>query len=148
MLPLLLMLSSIAAALSCGSDFSGNYVLQGEDGRVYVSISQTDCTRVDITWKSSLFPNETSVKHHLVLDGQFHSDPGWFGIGGVGQSAASLTEATLEITTNPGRYGLRLRLLPDGDLCINGESRAARLRNRGGEDDDAAKRSQQGCSVK
>lgn len=150
MLPLVLSLSLFAPAGSCSADFSGNYVLQGEDGRVYVTIRQTGCTRIAITWDSSLFPNRPPVEHHLALDGEFHDDLFWFQGRAPGeQSAASLNRAVLEITMKREAYGLRLILLPDGDLCVNGESRASRQRtpDRLGEE-NAATRSGRGCSAK
>jgi hypothetical protein len=150
MLPLLLAISFLGPADQCNTNLSGRYVIQGEDGRVYVSISQAGCTKVSITWESSLFPNRPPAEHHLALDGEFHDDYFWFqGRRRGEQSAASLKDSALEIRMRRAGDGLRLVLLPDGDLCVNGELRASREGTGNRSDEDgAANRSGRGCSAK
>jgi hypothetical protein len=61
-----------ASADSC-PDLSGRYVLQGEDGRVLVTIRQDRCGKVTIKW------GDDDVEHGLRLDGTFRRDIAWFG---------------------------------------------------------------------
>jgi hypothetical protein len=84
-LPILLGLFLVSFANKCG-DFSGSYVHQGADNRVYVSIAQSLCSRMELVWESSARPTRLWVTHHLILDGVSRSDPDWFG----GPIAASL----------------------------------------------------------
>ena len=44
------------------TDFSGNFVIQGEDGRVAVQIQQMGCARITIAWESSLYPNKLTCR--------------------------------------------------------------------------------------
>src|SRR5216684_4461865 len=65
MLALVLAMSFLSPVGAC-ADLSGRYVHQGEDNRVYVSIVQTGCERIAITWDTSLPP--ARVPFPLVLD--------------------------------------------------------------------------------
>jgi hypothetical protein len=154
MLPLVLAMSFLSPVGAC-ADLSGRYVRQGEDNRVYVSIVQTGCERIAITWDKSLPP--ARVPFPLVLDGRFHTtNPRWFGFR---QISTSLNDATLKILMvgqSPGDaanpYTLRLTLLADGDLCVTdgtGSQPYNRFsRQHGQNPDDAASRSVQDCSVR
>ncbi len=116
-----------------------------------MSVAQTGCAQVVITWESSLFPNRPPVEHHLVLDGEFHEDFYWYQGPTPGeQSAASLKGSVLAIKMKRAKDELRLTLLSDGDLCVDGgEFRAARQRAQGrSSEDEAATRSMKGCSEK
>jgi hypothetical protein len=158
MLPVVFALSLLP--LSPCADLSGRYVLQGADNRVYVSIAQTQCARIVVTWETSWEKSHRApVEHHLVLDGRFHPDTRWFG-GQPQQTSASLKGATLEIEMKQGDAAnvfmtLRLTLLADGDLCVADStggsqlpSRASRQRAPGrAEEDDAAHRTGAVCSV-
>jgi hypothetical protein len=155
-LPLVLAMSFLSPVGACG-DLTGQYVHAGEDNEVYVSIVQTRCERIAITWDTSLPPARVPVR--LVLDGRFHpTNPGLFGFR---QTSTSLDDKTLKIlmvgqspgdTANP--YTLRLTLLADGDLCVtDGTSPPSKPYSRysrqyGQNRDDAARRSDQGCSVR
>jgi hypothetical protein len=155
-LPLVLAMSFLSPVGAC-ADLSGRYVRAGEDGGLYVSIIQTGCERIAITWDGSLPP--ARVPFRLVLDGRFHpTNPRWLGFR---QLSSSLHDTTLSIQMvgqSPGDtahpHTLHLTLLADGDLCVTDDRTswvqpAGRLSRYQGENrDDAARRSAQGCSVK
>jgi hypothetical protein len=156
MLPLVLALAFLSQVGAC-KELSGRYVHAGEDNRVYVSIVQTRCERIAITWDTSWPPARVPVR--LVLDGRFHpTNPGWFGFH---QISTSLDDTTLKIvmvgqspgdTTNP--YTIRLTLLADGDLCVTDSTSmpsqpySRYSRQHVENSDEAARRSEQGCSVR
>ena len=121
MLPLVLAMSLLAPTRGC-PNLSGKYVHAGEDNGVYVSITQSQCERIVMTWAW-----DTSTLHvpvGLVLDGRFHpTNPR--GFLGFREMSASLSGPTLKIVMTgqaPGDaanpYTLRLTLLADGDLCV------------------------------
>ena len=125
MIPLVLAMSFLSPATRC-ADLSGKYTGGGEDGPVYLSIAQTKCERVVMTWDVS---NESTpgVPLRIVLDGRFHptSDNPF----GFPEMSASLNGPTLELlmrgqspgdATNP--YRLRFTLLADGDLCVTDDT--------------------------
>lgn len=144
------------------TDFTGSYVIQGEDGRVAVEIRQSGCTRISISWESSLYPNSPPVVHSLMLGGVFQTDRAWFSQNGIQQTAVEVKPGRLELFQRPlpessvDRRSLMLRLdrLPDGDLCVSTERtnprspamRASRVRSAGKTAEDAAAgRSYGGC---
>jgi hypothetical protein len=157
---LLLLQQSASPRIPC-PDLSGNYVIQGEDGRVYVSIVQNRCKRVAIEWNNN--PSARS-KHVLVLDGQFHADGGWFGFRGRQLTSAQLHSDKLEIVAKPTKsadtstflWKHVLERLPNGDLCtwlVDSHGNrlpamlAARTKSKGRVGEvEAARRSEEGCS--
>jgi hypothetical protein len=155
MLPLVFIMSLLSPVGKC-ADLSGRFVHAGEDGGLYVSIIQTGCERIAITWDGSLPPSR--VPFRLVLDDRFHpTNPNW---SGFRQLSSSLRDATLSIRMvgqSPGDtahpHTLHLTLLTDGDLCVTDDTTSwgqppFRLSRYHGENrDDAARRSEQGCSV-
>jgi hypothetical protein len=77
-------------------DFSGTYVIQGEDGRVRITISQTDCSKLSLEWRTP----SASVINHLVLDGTARSAPAWFGIAGSHWISAQMRDSVLELRSH------------------------------------------------
>jgi hypothetical protein len=154
MLPLVLAMAFLSPAGAC-ADLSGRYVHAGEDNGVFVSIIQTRCERIALTWDTSWPPARVPIR--LVLDGRFHpTNPGWYGFNRI---ATSLDKTTLKIrmvgqspgdSTNP--YTIHLTLLADGDLCVTDGtvmSPYSRFsRQQGQNHDDAARRSEQECYVR
>jgi hypothetical protein len=153
----------LAVAPNTCADFSGRYVIQGEDGRVAVHIEQTRCERISISWESSLYPKTGPVVHSLVLGSRSQPDAEWFGAPGTQRTAATLRGRVLELLRLPatgagdagGDLMLRLELLADGDFCTSNAltrsrspaMRASRQRGTGKEAEDvAAARSARGCS--
>jgi hypothetical protein len=140
-------------AFACTS-FSGRYVYQGEDGRVYANISQEGCARISISWESSLEPDESPVLHVLPLNAQPQADRGWFSASEMQFTSAVLQGNALSFYSSPlsdrahasRRLFLRLQLLQDGDLCVTDEhtckvsppSRASLIRGRGAAAEEAA----------
>jgi hypothetical protein len=117
-----------APANSC-PDLGGRYVLQGEDGRVLVTIRQDRCAKVTIKW------GDGDVEHGLRLDGTFRRDIAWFDARDkTGHRAYQLTSAEfrdgiLWLSRKPdasdpdgGLWGntwiVKLARLADGDVCF------------------------------
>jgi hypothetical protein len=116
-LPLLL-LTFLAAPCP---DLSGNYILQGEDGRVRVKIEQTRCERVTITRVSSSYAG-TAERHRLKLNGVVQADSGWFGGRERNRVIAKFVgnELVLEIffaSRKATRLRYSFRLTPTNDIC-------------------------------
>src|SRR5919108_5241236 len=106
-------------------DLSGKYVIQGEDGSVYVTIKQTRCERMDIEWVISSYDGRSRTIHPLVLDGKFHTDTGWFGERGKRLTAAQFRSDILEIVSKSNEtrgdsmsWKQSFELLPDRDFCV------------------------------
>ena len=157
MLPLVLAMSLLAPARGC-PNLSGKYLHAGEDNGVYVSITQSQCERIVMTWAWDTSTQPVPVG--LVLDGRSHTtNPR--GFVGFRQMSASLSGPTLKIVMtgqSPGDaanpYTLRLTLLADGDLCVTDGtgskpySRYSRQQEESaGGRNDAMLRSAQDCSV-
>ena len=155
----------LAVAPNACVNFSGRYVIQGEDGRVAVHIEQTRCARIAVSWESSMYPNARPLVHSLALGGAFQRDAGWFGARESQRTAATLRARTLELFRLPvtarqnasRELMLRLELLADGDLCVSSArtssispaKRAGRQRDEGeGAADAVARRSEEGCGTR
>ena len=140
---------------------SGRYVIQGEDGRVYVTIVQPGCDRIHIEWNYSLESDPRSSKHDLALDDQFRKDVNWFGFRDSVVTSERFRDGKLEIIgkstalSKPPKilWTLVLELLPDGDLCTRSQSgstpwgamRAGRWQATDYTEKQAAARSEKGC---
>lgn len=156
MIPLVLAISFLVPRAKC-VDLSGTYVHSGEENGSYVTIAQTRCERIVMTWAHDNSTRRVPVR--LALDGQVHTTNG--GLFAFRQVSASLDAATLKLTMtgqsgsdtgNP--YTIRLVLLRDGDLCVGDSSSSAphsRYSRQHGRNsraqDEAMLRSQQDCSV-
>lgn len=144
-------------------NLSGDYVIQGQDGRVRVSIQQTACKKIAVSWVSTLPGNNAGAAHHLSLDGVFHSDSGWFN-GSEGQSTAAVFQKNvLEISERPRgataadpiEWTLRIEKLPNADICtrfVQGSIKITSLaaKRRGttvAAENDAARRSENDCRI-
>jgi hypothetical protein len=60
-------------------NLSGQYLIQGEDGQVRISIEQQRCERISIIRRSGYLGRITSETHTLTLDGKVRKDLPWFG---------------------------------------------------------------------
>ncbi len=165
LLSLLLLLQQTSIPRPACPILSGDYVIQGEDGRVYVNIIQTGCKRIAIVWKNAAHANDRSPsRHKLLLDGRFHRDAGWFGSRDPVLTSAQIRSGSLEIVSKPtNSVGTKAFLwkhvfepLPGGDICARflaagqdswSASLAARRKTNGrAGENDAARRSEKGCS--
>jgi hypothetical protein len=157
MIPLVLAMSFLQQANGC-ANLSGKYAHAGEDNGAYVSITQTQCESVVMTWTWDFSTERVPVR--LVLDGRVQAtDPR--GFAGFQDMSASLDGRTLKISmTGQSRgdtgkpYTIRYTLLADGDLCVTDGtgstqySRYSREHQEGADaQKDAMRRSIQGCSV-
>jgi hypothetical protein len=139
MIPLILGLV-VAQSQGC-PDFSGNYVIQGEDGKVELSIKQAGCQSITIDRKNTYLGKTTKEKTHtLKLDGKFQDDEGWFGGSDKLKVSARMTEGHLEIVAKSASLQLNstvfwqdsYELLPNRDVLITesysgGQSGAAKM---------------------
>jgi hypothetical protein len=142
-------------------DLSGKYVIQGEDGRVYVTIKQTRCEIITIEWLISVNGGTSRTTHVLPLDGRFHPDTGWFGERDKRLTSAQFRSDALEIvskskeTKGALNWKQSFTLLQNNDLCTRflyyhdgslSTRRAGRQRtNDLNGEDEAARRSQEQC---
>ncbi|HEY5062458.1 MAG TPA: hypothetical protein VII52_13035, partial [Gemmatimonadaceae bacterium] len=58
-------------------DLSGRYVMQAEDNRVYMTLTQKRCERITIAWKN-VEQRATSTTVHTIY-GRFHRGGGLAG---------------------------------------------------------------------
>ena len=100
LLSLLVLLHQASSTPSTCPNLSGRYVIQGEDGQVFISIVQTRCARIVIEWNYGSPAGPGSSTHVLALDARFHADGGWFG-GGRQQTSAGFRSGKLEIVARP-----------------------------------------------
>ena len=158
-----LMLQQSSASPAGCRDLSGHYVIQGEDGRVYVTLEQTRCKRLAMDWKTSSYAGESRSRHVLVLDGRSHLEANWYGSGRQLTSAQVLS-GKLDIVVRPAGsldtttflWKRVLELLPNGDICVRFldsprwswiSMLAVRQRGAGRAGEDrAARQSENGCS--
>ena len=107
-------------------DLSGRYVMQYEDGRVYVTIAQSRCEAMQLDTRSQYLHEPVVVgRHKLRLDGEFREDTGWNGSTSKQLTATNLRNGVLEIVTKPAKpddaraitWQVQFRKLDDGDLC-------------------------------
>ena len=161
----LLLTQQASSPLVACPNLSGNYIIQGEDGRVYITIVQTGCKRMTMVWNNVSYANAPSPSRHLLaLDGQFHVDAGWFGFRDPVLTSARLRSGKLEIVAKQAHsadstaflWKHVIEPLPSGDLCTRffqprqrswSMMLAARRRTSGqAGETEAARRSEQGCS--
>lgn len=109
------MLATPVAAATVCPDLSGRYVIQGEDGRVFVVIRQTRCASARIEWRAVSFSGEIRTTHTYVLDDKRRT-VGRPWDDGKGLSRATFSGDTLVIVAGSARASLQL--LSNGDLCV------------------------------
>lgn len=149
------------AAQSACPDLTGRYVMQYQDGRVYVTISQVRCESMQIDTRSQYQYEPVVIgRHKLRLDGEFRQDTGWNGSTSKQLTATKLRDGVLEIVTKPAKpddpraitWQVQFRKLDDGDLCqvtkdvFDRRRRAALIRGTSADAEAiAAARSETGC---
>jgi hypothetical protein len=125
LLTLALLLLQQSTQASC-PNLAGRYVIQGEDGRVFVTIAQARCERVNLTWLIHSLSDSSKTTHSFTPDGVFRSDTAWYGERGRQLTSAVFRPSEFELVARrpntPGNRGFRWKqtfsLLPTGDLCI------------------------------
>lgn len=104
-------------------NLSGDYLLQGEDGQVRITIDQLDCDRVDIIRKNNYMGTLTSEKHALKLDGKEQEDSPWLGGAEQCRTVARFVGAELQVkakTSGGSTLTTIYSLTRLGDLLENG----------------------------
>ena len=61
-----------ASAADVCPNLSGQYFIQGEDGQVRITITQTGCAQIRIDRTNTYLGKTTREQHTLRIDGQFH----------------------------------------------------------------------------
>src|SRR2546422_3072332 len=123
-------------------DLSGNYMIQGEDGEVHISVKQERCDRINIVRNSGYPGTITSEVHMLKLDGKVQEDSPWMGSADQYKTSAKFDGSVLQLQARTPR-GTTLRMIysltPDRhlleDVLIDGRRHggplAARRQNAG-----------------
>jgi hypothetical protein len=109
-------------------NLSGNYMIQGEDGQVHISIDQHECDRITIVRKSGYLGKITSETHILKLDGKDQKDSPWLGGREQLRTSAKFVGSKLEVkarTSSGSTLALIYSLTSSGDL-LEGELVAKR----------------------
>jgi hypothetical protein len=108
-------------------NLTGEYVIQGEDGQVHISIQQERCDRLTIRRETGYLGTITGEKHVLILDGLFQDDPPWFGGTERYKTLAQFNDSTLHIQARSSRgntlrmiYSLNLKGDLLEDVLVNG----------------------------
>lgn len=151
---------STSAQAAC-PDLTGRYVMQYENGRMYVTIAQVRCESLQIDTRSQYLHEPVVIgRHKLRLDGEFREDTGWNGSTSKQLTATKLRDGILEIVTKPAKpddsrgisWQVQYRRLDDGDLCqvtkdvFDRRRRAALIKGTSADAEAiAAARSEQGC---
>jgi len=110
--------AAVATPAKC-PDLSGRYMIQGEDGQVYISIEQTRCARASIRREIGYLGTITGEKHLLKLDGSVQKDPPWFGEAEPYKTSAKFNDSALHIearSNSGGTLTMIYSLTPEGDL--------------------------------
>ena len=100
-------------------DLSGNYMIQGEDGEVHISVKQERCDRINIVRNSGYPGTITSEVHVLKLDGKVQEDSPWMGSADQYKTSAKFDGSVLQLQARTPR-GTTLTMIysltPDRDL--------------------------------
>ncbi|HYR43127.1 MAG TPA: carboxypeptidase-like regulatory domain-containing protein, partial [Terriglobia bacterium] len=123
-------------------DLSGNYMIQGEDEQVHISVKQERCDRINIVRNSGYPGTITSEAHVLKLDGKVQEDSPWMGSTDRYKTSAKFDGSVLQLQARTPR-GTTLTMIysltPDRhlleDVLIDGRRHggplAARRQNAG-----------------
>jgi hypothetical protein len=96
-----LSLCAFAKGADLCPDLSGQYVIQGEDGQVRVTITQKGCEEIRIDRTANYHGKTTTEQHNLKIDGKFQGDTPWLGGSDRVQTSAKFISAALEIVVRP-----------------------------------------------
>jgi hypothetical protein len=93
-------------------------MLQGEDGRVAISIDQHACDRITIVRKNNYLGTITTEKHMLKLDGHDQKDSSWLGSAQPYRTSAKFVGSELQVKARTSSSTLTMiySLSPDRDL--------------------------------
>ena len=123
---------AVATTPKC-ADLSGRYMIQAEDGQVYISIEQKRCDRASIRREIGYLGTITGERHLLKLDGTAQEDPPWFGEAETYKTSAKFNDSALHIEAK-SKSGSTLTMIysltPEGDLL---PSSGRKTRGRGAE---------------
>jgi hypothetical protein len=108
----------------------GDYVLQGEDGQVHISIRQDGCTNIAIIRETGYLGKITREEHRFRVDGTTQPDSGWYGGTEKYQGTAHFTPSELRIELRALDGTMRTMLFsltPKGDLLEDSLTNGKRL---------------------
>lgn len=131
LLTLLILLNSRTPPPARCPDYSGRYVVQGEDNRVYMTLTQKRCARITIAWKIVEQRATSTSVHTIYLDGRFHKGGGLAGESSDPRTSDTQLASghfrgdTLEIVVKPAsptatsrERKQQLIRRPNKDLCL------------------------------
>jgi hypothetical protein len=143
-----------SSSASC-PQLAGRYVVQGEDGRVYITIEQSGCGAATVQYLtfSGVGVDSAvadSILHEYTVDGAYRPDTSWFGEP-AGVTEASWVGDTLRLRSRSRAEGdtslawrISLSPMPNGDLCFDHYDRGSRYSliaaRQGPDGEDAAAR--------
>ncbi len=116
---------SASAQRSC-VDFSGRYVMQGEDGQVRVGVSQVACSRVLLTLRSNYLDQHVdSTAFNVSLDDRWQTSAhGLWGDGAIsvrahvhGDTLSLFARPIASADTSAIAWGYDFIRRANGDLC-------------------------------
>jgi len=82
-------------------NLTGQYLIQGGDGEVLLTISQRGCEEIRIDRTANHLGKITTDQHNLRIDGKFQSDTPWPGSSEPLQTSAKFISSALEILVRP-----------------------------------------------
>ena len=100
-LAIFLSICGYANAADVCPNLSGQYVIQGEDGQVHLTITQVGCEQIRIDRTANYLGKTTREQHNLKIDGKFQNDSPWLGSSDGNQTSAKFSSAALEIIVRP-----------------------------------------------
>jgi len=100
-LSIFLSLCGFVNAADLCPDLTGQYLIQGDDGPIRLTISQTGCEEIRIDRTANHLGKITTEQHNLRIDGKFQSDTPWLGSSDRIQTSAKFISAALEIIVRP-----------------------------------------------
>src|SRR5262245_58113709 len=87
-LAIFLSLCSYAKAADPCPNLSGEYIIQGEDGQVRLTITQKSCEEIRIDRTNNYLGKVSREQHSLKIDGKFQTDTPWLGSSQPNQTSA------------------------------------------------------------
>jgi len=93
--------ASPAIAQGQWPNFSGQYLIQDQNGQVQLTITQTGCSQIRIDRRATSRGRTTTEQHTLKIDGQVQNDTPWMGSADRLQTSAKFVSAALEIVARP-----------------------------------------------
>ena len=124
---ILILMPRLAFATDRCPDFSGRYMIQGEDGQVFITITQQGCRQMTVERTNNYLGTITKERHTLKLDGVLHPDSSWYGGTDKEKSSAKFVSGKLELVVASASSGKVFwkeswEFLPDGNIAMKNDA--------------------------